>query len=160
VHGKKLPWEAVITSALTGKRVVGSTGKRVSGELPATAEFGVTELRVGAASVDARLLIVNGLAADAPIEFVTDTEAVPANAASVAETIAVSCVALTNVVALANFVALILFNSSTPFQFTLESLVKFEPFTVSVKSCGLQAGAEAAEVVEAETEVIAGAVPG
>lgn len=34
------------------------------------------------------------------------------------------------------------------------------PVTVSVKPCGLQYGVEAAKVVDAESEVIAGGVPG
>lgn len=42
----------------------------------------------------------------------------------------------------------------------MASLVKFVPFTVSVKPCALQAGVDAREVVDVETEVIAGGVPG
>ena len=159
VHGKNVPWEPVITSAFTGKSVVGSTGDRLNGGAPADAEFGVTELRVGFGSVDASEVIVNGWTAEAPTELITETEAVPANATSEAGTITVSCVALTNVVALTKVVASTLFNSSTPFQFTFESLVKFVPFTVNVRSCGLHAGVDATEVVEAEMEVIAGGVP-
>jgi hypothetical protein len=60
----------------------------------------------------------------------------------------VICVALTKVVV-----------SATPFQFTIASLVRFVPFTVSVKPWGLQYGVEAAEVVDAESEVMAGGVP-
>ena len=37
--------------------------------------------------------------------------------------------------------------------------MKFVPFTVKVKPCALQYGVEAAEVVDAESEVIAGGVP-
>ena len=72
----------------------------------------------------------------------------PGNAVSVGVIAAVSCVALTKVVA-----------RGEPFQFTTASLVKFVPFTVSVKPWVLQAGVEAVEVVEAEREVIAGGVP-
>jgi hypothetical protein len=38
--------------------------------------------------------------------------------------------------------------------------VKFVPFTVKVKPCGLQYGVKAAAVVDADTEVIVGGVPG
>lgn len=47
-----------------------------------------------------------------------------------------------------------------PFQLTTESLVKFVPVTVSVNPLGLQYGAEACDVVDAESDVIAGGVPG
>ena len=47
-----------------------------------------------------------------------------------------------------------------PFQFTSASLVKLVPFTVSVKPCALQYGVEAAEVVDADKDVMAGGVPG
>ena len=43
---------------------------------------------------------------------------------------------------------------------TTESLVKFDPVTVSVKPLGLQYGEEAADVVEAEREVMEGGGPG
>jgi hypothetical protein len=62
---------------------------------------------------------------------------------------AVSCVAVLKVV-----------GCSTPFQFTFASLVKFVPFTVSIKSWALQYGLDGANVVDAESEVIAGGVPG
>src|SRR4029077_20754319 len=74
--------------------------------------------------------------------------AVPGNAACVAGMEAVNCVALTKVVV-----------CPVPFQFTFASLVKFVPFTVNVKPCELQYGVEAGEVVDAESEVIAGGVP-
>jgi hypothetical protein len=38
--------------------------------------------------------------------------------------------------------------------------VKFVPSTVSVKPCGLQYGVEVVEVVDADSKVIAGGVPG
>src|ERR1700722_6114292 len=81
---------------------------------------------------------VKALEAEVPFEFVTETAAVPGNAALLAGTKAVSCVALTKVVALTNCVGLTCCRSSTPFQFTTASLVKFEPFTVSVKPCAPQ----------------------
>jgi hypothetical protein len=61
---------------------------------------------------------------------------------------AVNCVALTKVVGCA-----------VPFQFTTESLVIFDPVTVSVKPCALQYGVDAADVVDAERELIAGGIP-
>jgi hypothetical protein len=63
--------------------------------------------------------------------------------------VAVSCVALTKTV-----------GCPVPFQFTIASLVKFVPFTVSIKSWALQYGMDAVIVVDAESEVIAGGVPG
>jgi len=70
---------------------------------------------------------VKGSEFDPPSEFVTVTEAVPGNAESAAKIAAVNCVALTNVVARAE-----------PFQFTIASLVRFVPFTVSVNPLRLQ----------------------
>lgn len=94
---------------------------------------------------------VNGSEFDAPIEFDTVTVALPGKAASAGETANVSCVALTKVVAL---------GGAVPFQLTTESLVKFDPLTVSVNPVGLQYGDEAAEVVDADSEVMDGGVPG
>ena len=94
----------------------------VSAGLPAEAEFGVTEVRAGVGSAVDGVESVNGSELDAPTEFFTLTPAVPGNAASAAGIAAVSCVALTKVVVCAD-----------PFQFTTASLVKFVPFTVSVK---------------------------
>jgi len=90
--------------------------------LPAAAEFGAIELRVGVGGAAAGVERVKGEVADVPIEFDTVTTAVPGNAASVAEMEAVNCVALTKVPGCA-----------TPFQFTFASLVKFVPVTVNVK---------------------------
>jgi hypothetical protein len=103
LHGRMLPWTVSVRAGL-----------------PAEAEFGVTEVRAGVGSV-AGVESVNGSELDAPIEFFTETPAVPGNAARAAGMEAVSCVALTNVVVCAD-----------PFQFTTASLVKFVPFTVSV----------------------------
>lgn len=116
---------------------------------PAGPADGVTDpTRIVGKGVDG-LEMVKGREADVPIEFVTVTAAVPGNATFVAGTEAVSSVALTKVVGCA-----------VPFQSTIASLVKFVPVTVSVKPCVLQYGVEAAEVVDAESEVIAGAGPG
>lgn len=119
-----------------------------SAVLPAAVEVCDSELIVGGARGAAGVERVKGEKAEVPIEFDTATLAVPGNAACAAGMEAVSCVALTKVVACA-----------VPFQFTSASLVKFVPVTVSVKPCALQNGVEAAEVVDAESEVIAGAVP-
>ncbi len=119
-----------------------------SAGLPAAAEVCDSELITGGASAVAGVESVKGEEDDVPIEFDTVTPAVPGNAAWAAGMEAVSCVALTKVVACA-----------VPFQFTSASLVKFVPVTVSVKPCALQNGVEAAEVVDADSEVIAGGVP-
>jgi hypothetical protein len=121
----------------------------VSAGLPTATEVCDSELTEGAASAVAGVERVSGNELDAPIEFFTVTPTVPGNAVSVAGIEAVSCVALAKVVVCA-----------VPFQFTTASLVKFVPFTVRVKPCVLQYGVEAAEVVDADSEVIAGGVPG
>jgi hypothetical protein len=100
--------------------------------VPAGAEFGVIEVRVGFGNPPAGVTSVIGNEADVPSKFDTVTAAVPGSKARAAGMEAVSCVALTKVVALANFA--VLFDTGTPFQFTSASLVKFVPFTVSVKS--------------------------
>jgi hypothetical protein len=90
VHGRKLPWDAVITSAFIGNKVFGFTGVKVNGALPAAAELGVIELRVGVGSAVTEVDSVKGKEGDTAIEFETDTVAVPGNAASAAGTTAVS----------------------------------------------------------------------
>jgi len=99
----------------------------VNAALPAPAAVCESEVSVGAASGIPGVESVTGEDGDVPIEFVTVTFAVPGNAAAVAGIADVSRVALTKVV-----------GSAEPFQFTTESLVKFVPFTVSVKPCALQ----------------------
>lgn len=121
----------------------------VSADVPAGADVWESAPIAGAGSGVAGVEIVKGNEPDAPIELVTVTGTVPAKAISGAVTEAVNCVALTNVVA-----------CCAPFQFTLASLVKFVPFTVSVRPCALQDGVEAADVVEAEIDVSVGAGPG
>ncbi len=116
---------------------------------PAAAEFGAIEVREGVGNAVAGVERVKGNELEAPTEFDTVTRAVPGNAAFVAGMEAVICVALTKVV-----------GCPAPFQFTVASLVKFVPFTVSVKPWALQDGVEAAEVVDAERDAIAGGVPG
>ena len=121
----------------------------VSAGLPAAAEVCDSELIEGVASAVDGVEMVKGKEPDDPIEFVAVTDAVPGNAAWTAEMGAVNCVALTNVVVCA-----------APFQFTTALLVKFVPFTVSVKPWELQYGVEAAKVVEADSEAIDGNGPG
>ena len=94
----------------------------ISAGLPAAAEVCDSETIVGAGSAVAGVEMVKGREADVPIEFVAATTAVPGNATWAAEMEAVSCVALTKVVV-----------CGAPFQFTIASLVKFVPFTVSLK---------------------------
>jgi hypothetical protein len=118
--------------------------------LPAEADVCDSVLIPGAGSA-AGVVSVKGNPLDTPTEFVTETTGDPGNAASAAEIVAVNCVG----VALLKVVG-----CATPFQFTTASLVKFVPFTVSVKPCVLQYGVEAAEVVDADREVIDGGVPG
>ena len=131
-----------------GRRLVPVT-VNVSAGLPAAAEVCDSELIEGVASAVDGVEMVKGKEPDDPIELVTVTDAVPGNAAWTAEMGAVNCVALTNVVVCA-----------APFQFTTALLVKFVPFTVSVKPWELQYGVEAAKVVEADSEVIDGNGPG
>lgn len=121
MHGRKLPWDAVITRAFFGRSVCGSKGDSVKGGLPAGAEFGVIELSMGVGSGAVGVVIVNGRLPEAPIELEIVTAAVPGNAVSIGVIAAVSCVALTYVVVRAD-----------PFQLTNASLVKFVPVTVSV----------------------------
>jgi len=131
-----------------GRRFVPVT-VNVTVALPAAAEFCDNELIAGAASAVVGVERVKAREPDVPIEFETVTTTGPGNAACAAEIEAVSCVALTKLVGCA-----------VPFQFTIASLVKFVPVTVSVKPWELQNDVEAAEVVEADSEVIAGGVPG
>ena len=87
--------------------------------------------------------IVNVCAFDVPPHGVTTvTEAVPAVAMRAAGTVAVSCVAETNVVV-----------SGFPFQFTVEPETKLLPFTVSV-NCGPPAAMQVGLI-----ELIVGVVP-
>ena len=65
--------------------------------------------------------IVNVCAFDVAPQLTTVTEALPAVAMREAGTVAVSCVAETNVVV-----------SAVPFQFTVEIAAKFVPLTVNV----------------------------
>jgi hypothetical protein len=122
---------------------------KVTAALPAPAVVCESEVRIGVVRAALAVVSVTGEDGEVPMEFVTVTPAVPGNAAAAGGIAAVNRVALTNVV-----------GSAAPFQFTMASLVKFVPFTVSVKPCALQAGVDASEVVDAETEVIAGGVPG
>lgn len=122
---------------------------RVTAELPAGADVWDSALIVGAARAAVGVEIVKGKLPEVPFEFVTVTATGAAKDTSDAGMAAVNCVALTNVVGCA-----------VPFQFTTASFVKFVPFTVSVKPVGLQKGVEAAEVVEADSDEIAGDAPG
>lgn len=148
VHGRK------VGTALE------SVAVKVNAELPAPAVVGESKLSTGVMRAALGVVSVTGEEGDVPTELVTVMLAVPGNAALEAGTKAVNWVALTKVVALTGLPMLSSFNSSAPFQFTTASLVKLVPFTVRVKPCVLQAGVEAAEVVLADNEVIAGGVPG
>jgi hypothetical protein len=128
--------------------VFGFKGVSVNGGLPAGAELGVTDASVGATSGAVGVTIVNGWELEVPTELETVTAAEPGKAVSDGVIAAVSCVALTNVVA-----------RPDPFQFTTVSFVKFIPVTVRVSPAAPQKGVDAADVVEAESEVTAGGVP-
>jgi len=94
---------------------------------------GVAQVGLIAVVVGTRLLMVNVTAFDVPppgAGFTTVTDAVPALAIRAAGTVAVSCVALTNVVV-----------SAVPFQFTVEPETNLVPFTVNV-NCAPPAVAE------------------
>lgn len=121
----------------------------VTAALPAAPEDCDSVLIVGVARAALGVESVKGSAPDVPFEVVTVIVAVPGNAASVAGIAAVTCVALPKVL-----------GCGAPFQFTAASLVKFVPVTVSVKPCALQYGVEAAEVVDADSDVSVGGVPG
>jgi hypothetical protein len=101
---------------------------KVNEPLPAVVEVGLIEVMVGTG-----LLMLKVTAFDVPppgAGFTTVTDAVPALAIRAAGTVAVSCVALTNVVV-----------SAVPFQFTVEPETKLVPFTVNV-NCAPPAVAE------------------
>jgi len=93
--------------------------------------------------------MVKGEDKDVVVELDTVIFTGPEKAVSVAVIAAVSCVALTNVV-----------GRGDPFQFTTTPFAKFVPFTVRVIPRELQAGVDADEVVDAESEVIVGATIG
>lgn len=133
-----------------GRKFVPVTVK-VSAGLPAPMVVCDRDARAGDAGMEVGVVSVKGTAGDVPIELVTVTLAVPENAAAAAGIAEVNCVALTKVV-----------GSCAPFQFKTASLVKFVPFTVSVKPCALQDGVDATEVAApaTETEVMPGGVPG
>lgn len=109
-----------------GRRFVPVT-VNVRAVLPAATEVCDSEVIAGAARAVVGVESVKGNDGDVPMEFVTVIAAVPGKAGCEAGIAAVICVALTKVVVCA-----------VPFQFTTASLVKFVPFTVSVKPCGLQ----------------------
>lgn len=112
---------------------------------PATALFGMSEVMTGTGS-EPGAVIMKDEDAEVVVELETVTAAVPENAVSAAEIIAVSCcVALTNVV-----------GRGDPFQFTTRPSTKFVPFTVKVMPVTLQDGVVFEEVVDAESEVMIG----
>jgi len=116
---------------------------------PAGAEFGVIEVRVAGWNPPAGVEIVSGREFDVPREFATVIAAVPREAVSVAGIEAINKFALLKFVAWA-----------APSQSTVASLLKFVPFTVSVKPCALQYGVLLGEVGEADRDVIEGGAPG
>jgi hypothetical protein len=104
--------------------------------LPAPTVFGDTDAIVGGENPPVGVERLSGKELEVPSELDTVTAGVPGSATLAAGTVAVSCVALTNVVALTKVDGVV--DSGAPFQFTTASLVKFVPFTVNVNPCVLQ----------------------
>jgi hypothetical protein len=98
---------------------------------PAAALAGTSEVMAGTGSAVGAVIVENGRELEVIVELDTEIAAVPGNAVSVAETVAVSCVALTNVV-----------GRGDPFQFTTSPSTKFVPFTTSVNPVVPQYGVE------------------
>lgn len=121
----------------------------VNAAAPTEAEVCEREPMDGATSPVIGVETVNVEVPEVPSALDTVMVAGPGKAVSVGKIAAVIWVALTKVVA-----------RDEPFQLTTASLVKFVPVTVSVRPFGLHDGVEAFEVVEADSEVIAGGVPG
>jgi len=116
----------------------------VNAAVPAVAFACESEVMAGVASAPgADTEKLTGAERTGPVDTVIT--AVPWAAISRAEIAAVSCVALTNVV-----------TRGESFQLTADVFTKFVPFTVIVKPAALQDGVEAPEVVDAESEVMAG----
>jgi hypothetical protein len=129
-QGRKLP-----PVTLRGKATV-----------PAVAPVGDMEVITAAGSDEAE--IVKGAGAELTPELDTVIEAVPAEAISDEEIMAVSCVELTKVVLRAE-----------PFQSTTDvfaPFTKFAPFTVRMNPAGLHEGVVFDIVVEDDSEVIVG----
>jgi hypothetical protein len=115
---------------------------RVTPAVPAVARAGESEVIAGTGrELGAVVEKFMGLEFTADGKFDMEIAAVPSKPVSVAEIMAVSCIALTNVV-----------GRGDPFQLTTEPLTKFVPFTVRVKPAGLQY-----DVEDAETDVTVGA---
>ena len=121
---------------------------RVNVKEPAVTLVCDNEVMLGAGRFAAGVVVVKVTVFDVPHAFDTETRATPGSATSVAEIEAVSRAELPKVVGRGN-----------PFQFTAESFVKFEPFTVNVNPLGWQYGVEESEVEGAETDVMTGAGP-
>jgi len=121
---------------------------RVNVKEPAVTLVCDNEVMLGAGRFAAGVVVVKVTVFDVPDAFDTETRATPGSATSVAEIEAVSRAELPKVVGRGN-----------PFQFTAESFVKFEPFTVNVNPLGWQYGVEESEVAGAETDVMTGAGP-
>lgn len=112
---------------------------------PAVAVEGDSDVMAGTGSEPEGAEIVKATEFDATAKFVTVTFAGPTDAISAAEINAVSCVGLTKVVGRAEL-----------FQFTSDAFTKFIPVTVKVKPETLHDGVVFDEVVEADSDVMAG----
>jgi hypothetical protein len=113
--------------------------------VPTATLFGMSEVMTGNGSELGAVIMEKGRELEVIVgELDTEIAAVPWNAVSVAETMAVSCVGLTNVV-----------GRGDPFQFTASPSTKSVPFTVNVKPVAPQYGVEdgtSPETVGATTE--------
>jgi hypothetical protein len=134
---------SVICTLEQGRKFVPVTTTENPG-VPAVAAAGETAVIVGTDSVAVET--VKEAAAEFTPALDTVIDAVPALAMSEAGIAAVSCVALTNAVA-----------RGDPFQLTTEAFTKFVPVTASVKPDGLHDGVLLVDVVDDDSEVIAGA---
>ena len=134
---------SVICTLEQGRKFVPVTTTENPG-VPAVAPAGETAVIVGTDSVAVET--VKEAAAEFTPALDTVIDAVPALAISEAGIVAVNCVALTNAV-----------ERTAPFQFTTEPFTKFVPVTVRVKPDGLHEGVLLVEVVDEDSEVIAGA---
>lgn len=118
---------------------------KVNAAAPAVALAGESDEAIGAGSNDPGAVTekLTELEMTEPLDTVM--AGVPCRTVSEIEIKAVSCVELTKVV-----------GRGEPFQLTIEPFTKFVPFTVSVKPVWLHDGVVLDEVVEDESDVMAG----
>lgn len=122
---------------------------------PPFAETGESDVIVGTGRVDGGVSVAgetieNGIEFEVTVGLLeTVMFTAPRDAVSADEIVAVNCAALTNVV-----------GRGEPFQLTTAPLGNPVPLTVRIRPLELQYGVDADPVVEAESEVMAGATTG